>query len=157
VLFVADVLWCLKVVIQFFESDDAHKTFKSTAMRHLTGTFLLDTVAAVIPICAFYSYPLINLVTMLRFWHFSTLLKPISDCMRATCLREFTEYRTKNIVRFMKLTLFMIPLSHLCACMWIYVGYLDSMKKDEDKKSWLIRPNNKTEGFTNQFLDKEDW
>ena len=126
-------------------------TFKSTALRYLTGTFLLDTVAVVIPLSAFYYYPLINFITMLRFWHFDTLLKPISDCMRAACLRGFTEYRIRNIDRFMKLFLFMIPLSHLCACLWIYAGYLDSMKEEADRKSWLIKPND------NEFLIKKDW
>ena len=77
--------------------------------------------------------------------------------MRVTCLRGFTEYRIRNIDRFMKLFLLMIPLSHLCACIWIYVGYLDSMKKESERKSWLIRPNNTAEGFTNEFLLKNDW
>jgi len=92
-LVVTDLLWCVKIIIQFFESDPTHMYFKKTSLRYLSGSFVIDVAATLIPLSTFYHWPILNLFAMLRYYHLRTLMKPISDCMRATCLRNHTEYR----------------------------------------------------------------
>ena len=51
----------------------------------------------------------------------------------------------------------MLPISHLCACIWIYIGRLDKYEPVEKRESWLAKPDNVTNGFENTFLKMEEW
>lgn len=50
--------------------------------------------------------------------------------------------RFNQVYSFLTLFLLMMPVSHMAACVWIYIGNLDKDLDEEDRKSWLLFPNN---------------
>ena len=121
VVWLSEISWCIKIVLNFFVASEIHRDYKSIARNYLKGFFIFDALATFPPMLTLHHYPSINLLYFLRFVHILEMFEPIKFLLN-WLYRDKTVMKRKHRFHLIVVLLSSLLLGHLCACGWIAMG-----------------------------------
>ena len=141
-----DIIYLLEIALNFVKRTRAQKELHQIARGYLLSYFIFDVVGTV-PELLFFSeglkfYPL----KCARVVHCARLTKPL-EILLGYLLSKYSKKRQSDLTRFAALILMVVYVSHVMACIWLWLGNLDdcSDKGSDCLQSWI---------FANGFDDK---
>ena len=125
-----DILFVVEIVFNFVKRTRTHTNLSAIAKNYLYTYFVVDFVAT-IPLLFFldedFDYYFIK---VLRIFYVFRLTKPL-ELLLGVVLQKYSKKRQNDLTSFCSLILFVVYLSHICACIWLYFGTQYPCKKDE--------------------------
>ena len=121
VVWLSEISWCIKIVLNFFVASEIHRDYKSIARNYLKGFFIFDALATFPPLFTMQQNPLINLLYFLRFVHIKQMFEPIKNLINWMYKNKKAMIR-KHRFNLIVLLSSALLLGHLCACGWIAMG-----------------------------------
>jgi len=125
-----DIIQTIEIFLNFIKYSRAHKDFSSISSSYLQGYFIFDFVGT-IPCLLLYNeqWPYYWL-KVFRFIHIFRLTIPLKYFMH-WALSKYSKKRQNDLSGFTSLILFVVYISHLMACIWLFLGNMEScMIKD---------------------------
>ena len=141
-----DIVWCVEIILNFFRASSEARNFKQTALGYIKdqsigfGAFWFDTLATIPPMVFKEQDPRVNLVKLLRFYHFSAMLEPIAAFI-AFCMRGHKSNFIDAITSFFTFIIGVCLMVHFVACCWISIGKSHDNLPVEERASWISDPN----------------
>ena len=126
-----DIIFMIEIVFNFVKRTRAHKDLKSIAINYLTTYFVFDIVATIPNLMFFnesFDYYYIKCIRVVHAWR---LTRPL-DLLLGVVLQKYSKKRQNDLTSFADLIFFVVYLSHINACVWLYLGKLDPCKVNPD-------------------------
>ena len=82
----------------------------------------------------------INVLKLLRFYHFSTMMLPF-EIMVGFCMMGRKKNFVDAITSFMKFIIAVMLMVHFVACIWISIGKSHDGLPEEERASWISDPS----------------
>jgi len=141
-----DIIYFIEILLNFVKKTRAHKELKAIAQNYIGGYFVFDVVAT-IP-CLFMSEPgNYYLLKIFRIVHVTRLTQPL-QLLLGVALQKYSKKRQNDLSSFAGLIFYVIYVSHLMACLWLWIGQQQNCEESQDEhctKSWV---------YENDFFDK---
>jgi len=118
-----DIIQTLEIFLNFIKYSRAHKDFSSISSNYLQGYFIFDFFGT-IPCLVLYNeqWPYYWL-KVFRFVHIFRLTIPLKYFMH-WALSKYSKKRQNDLSSFTSLILFVVYISHLMACIWLFLGMM---------------------------------
>ena len=131
-------------MLNFVKKSRAHKDLNAIANNYLLGYFIFDVIAT-IP-CLFMSEPIkFYILKGFRIVHVTRLTEPL-QLILGCALQKYSKKRQNDLSGFAGLIFYVIYVSHMMACAWLYLGQFqpctDVPEGENCTKSWVYE-----EGF----------
>jgi len=119
-----DIIQTIEIFLNFIKYSRAHKDFSSISSSYLQGYFIFDFIGT-IPCLLFYNeqWPFYWL-KVFRFIHIFRLTIPLKYFMH-WALSKYSKKRQNDLSGFTSLILFVVYISHLMACIWLFLGKMN--------------------------------
>lgn len=120
---VFDIIYILEILLNFIKRTRAHKDLQAIADNYIKTYFIFDVVATLpclLNANGSENYSLYFL-KLFRLVHFFRISKPL-QLILSVLLQKYSKKRQNDLTSFCALILYVIYISHCCACIFIYLG-----------------------------------
>lgn len=115
-----DIIYFIEIILNFVKRSRAYTVFQTIAQNYLTGFFVFDVVST-IP-CLFTGETIdYYKLKALRIVHVTRLTTPLI-LLLTMALQKYSKKRQNDLTGFASLIFYVIYVSHLMACCWLYLG-----------------------------------
>jgi len=115
-----DIIFLIEIILNFFKRSRTEPTLYLIAYNYLLGYFMFDAIAT-IP-CLFMGEPInFYFFKLLRMVHVLRITQPL-QLVLGCALQKYSKKRQNDLTSFAGLILGVIYISHLMACIWLYLG-----------------------------------
>lgn len=126
-----DIIQLMEIMLNFVKKTRAHKDLIHICMSYLTGYFIFDVIATVPELfmdeAREYYY-----LKAFRIVHFYRLTQPLQLLLHCA-LQKYSKKRQNDLSSFAGLIFIVIYVSHMMACLWLFLGFLEDCKKEDDE------------------------
>lgn len=125
-----DIIYLIEIIFNFVKKTRARDTLKDISLHYLQTTFIFDAIST-IPNLIFLDEDFdFYWLKLARLVHVFRLTRPL-ELLLSVVLQKYSKKRQNDLSSFCALILIVIYLSHLNACIWLYLGTQFPCKKDE--------------------------
>jgi hypothetical protein len=115
-----DIVFLIEIILNFFKRSRTEPTLYLIAYNYLLGYFFFDVIAT-LP-CLFMGEPSkFYVFKLFRMVHVLRITQPL-HLVLGCALQKYSKKRQNDLTSFAGLILGVIYISHLMACMWLYLG-----------------------------------
>lgn len=126
-----DIVFLIEIILNFFKRSRTEPTLYLIAYNYLLGYFFFDVIATV-P-CLFMGEPInFYILKLFRMVHVLRITQPL-HLVLGCALQKYSKKRQNDLTSFAGLILGVIYISHLMACMWLYLGQKKNCVDDKEK------------------------
>ena len=123
-----DIIFFIEILLNFVKRSRAYQTIQQIAHNYLLGQFIFDVVAT-LP-CLFMGEIIdYYFLKFFRIIHVTRLTQPL-QLILGCALQKYSKKRQNDLTSFASLIFYVIYVSHLMACAWLYLGQLYSCKDE---------------------------
>lgn len=147
---VFDIIYCIEIILNFVKRTRGHKTLPSIAWNYISNYFFFDVIS-VIPLFNTNDIENFSLYYLKAFKiaRFDRIAIP-HRLLLSIVLQKLSKQRQNDLNTFCGLILNIVYISHVSACFWIFLGFLDpctgkTVEDDGCIESWI---------YENGFSDK---
>lgn len=140
-----DIIFLIEIFFNFFKRSRTEPTLYLIAYNYLLGFFFFDVIAT-IP-CLFWGEKSeFYILKLFRMVHVLRITQPL-HLMLGCALQKYSKKRQNDLTSFAGLILGVIYISHIMACIWLYLGQDKPCGESESDctESWV---------YANGFDDK---
>mmetsp|Transcript_42193 Transcript_42193/g.64693 ORF Transcript_42193/g.64693 Transcript_42193/m.64693 type:complete len:257 (+) Transcript_42193:436-1206(+) len=133
-----DILFMIEILFNFVKRTRAYTSIGAISKKYVTSYFILDVLATV-PNLFFLNEALkLYWLKFFRMIHLNKLTSPL-ELLLSYLLQKYSKKRQNDLTSFCSLILLVVYSSHLNACIWIWLGYMNECPKDDPgcTKSWI--------------------
>ena len=115
-----DIIYLIEIILNFVKKTRAYTTLHQIAQNYVLGYFAFDVIAT-IP-CLFMNETIdFYILKALRIVHVTRLTQPL-QLLLGIALQKYSKKRQNDLTGFASLIFYVIYVSHLMACGWLYLG-----------------------------------
>jgi len=136
-----DIIFFIEILMNFVKRSRAYYTLPLIAHNYLLGQFIFDVVAT-LP-CLFMGETIdYYILKFFRIIHVTRLTQPLQVIL-GCALQKYSKKRQNDLTSFASLIFYVIYVSHLMACAWLYLGQWYSCVNEDGTgitgctKSWV--------------------
>ena len=145
-----DTIYIVEILLNFIKRTRAHKDLSSISDNYIKTYFVFDVVATVPCLLNIKESENFSLYFLkcFRIVHFFRISKPL-QLLLSVLLQKYSKKRQNDLTSFCALILYVIYISHCCACIFIYLGKENDCKETTDEtctKSWIYQDDSNFAG-----------
>lgn len=125
-----DIVFLIDICFNFVKRTRANYNLKLIAKSYMFPFFVFDMLATIPPLIFFNENFEQYWIKAIRIVYFTRLTKPL-ELLLSFVLRKYSKKRQNDLTSFCNLILFVVYLSHINACIWLYLGGLHDCKLDD--------------------------
>jgi len=118
---VIDIIYTIEILFCFVKRTMAHKDIKSIALNYLQFYFWFDAIGTIPNLFFLQEGIRFYWLKVFRFIHISRLNTP-PKLLMGVLLSKYSKKRQNDLTQFAILIVLVIYISHICACIWLWLG-----------------------------------
>ena len=124
-----DVFYLIEILLNFVKRKNTLKDLSTIGYNYFTGYFIFDVIATLPGI---FSGEIMDyyILKLFRIIHFTKLIQPLNLTLYCL-LQKYSKKRQNDLTSFAGLILYVIYLSHIMACTWLWIGYFEDCRIDK--------------------------
>lgn len=118
---VIDIIYTIEILFCFVKRTMAHKDIKAISMNYISFYFWFDAIGTVPNLFFLNEGIRFYWLKVFRFIHISRLNTP-PKLLMGVLLSKYSKKRQNDLTQFAILIILVIYISHIMACIWLYLG-----------------------------------
>lgn len=108
-------------LLNFIKKTKSNKDIQSISLDYIQGYFIFDAIATIPSLIIFQENINYFALKLARLIHIDRFIKPTAFLMQFL-FKKLPKKRQNDLMGFFGLIIYVIYLSHLMSCIWIYLG-----------------------------------
>lgn len=135
-----DIIYTIEIMFCFVKRTLSRRDIHSISVYYLKTFAIFDAIATFPEMIFFNEGRDFYFLKVFRFAHLYRLPIPLQQFMKCI-MSKYSKKRQNDLTSFAILILLVIYINHICACIWIYLGYsnpcTDTTADSTCNKSWV--------------------
>ncbi|KAM3145988.1 hypothetical protein pb186bvf_001966 [Paramecium bursaria] len=136
---------CLNFITAYYENGVINENYREIVKHYLRSDFIQDVIVVSPFFLQQLNIPYLEIVQLFRVWRVSKIVQSIE---------ETTSIREKFAAPFdlAKLVFQVIFVSHICACLWNFIGDYQLSNSPTDHTNWVIRYEMENSSWESRYI-----